>query len=1246
MIGTTKNYDIFNGISQPDRFKAELEDVFLNIDDRSLPDIVQFVSNYADQVNFYTKENVENAELMKTWGKFFTRDNLFLLIIVTAYNLQKSKDGIQESIDRVMSTSDKDLQVMLCNQILEQLLEIAEMLNYVRKHVQRTPLTMDFVFDLNNEIKNHLNTHLKTLYALRSKLQWEDVVEERFQVLQTEWGWTAFSKDPATPLDSLEEQTLSEDLNRIDLDAIRNSFSSFYYTAFHVKDAAAVLLENLQNDLKNNKPFIALFLTFIHLFEFVKDIMNELPKKHLDHYYRDILRLKEKPAKPDRTSVSIVLNAKEEHFMLPKGTLVTGAKNELGEDLQYKTMNNLSLTNAKIQQLNILYKSRDERHHQKPYKDFTTNVFAKTFHRKDTNFFALDGQMLLGDEKILDRYSEDTLNHGRMGVIVSSSLFRLKSGARRINVTFDFDTTGFTEMKEMLEVISQKGDEHFHETVYKTFSTAFSLSISTEERMLAIPHYACKVDFEKAQMEFQFQLGIDDPAFVPFIEKRELAPVNKEPFLEILLQPESYIYLYSIADKLRVKNIHIHTAASGLKDIELHNQTGIIQPNKPFEMLGAIPVKDNYVIIGHQEAFSKPIDTISVDFKWANNPILTGGFETYFKHYRNKKLYSYIKEKPITSNYVLTPSYLKDGIWKKLHLTEDRIELFPLKKKGYSDASMQYNPAFSFTLHKEELNSEIIPFENYKPYSQDSTGGHIKLTLGCPKVEFGHDTYAKILSETVMHNSRIKRKETPIRTPNPPFVPIIESVEMHYEASGSAISSGATNENPNNVHFYQLSPFGYKQVDLKSTAHLQTFLDTDPYEGNMLLGLDTIPTNGEITLLFDMNDENTNDKYRQRAPILWSYMRNGEWVSFDKDGVLGDTTNGFINSGIVRLLIPSDINRNTKKLDDSLYWIRGSIEEGALNLGKFDGIYENATMVQWDESCTPIHLSQPLPKLQLKSTKETFAAIDGVIQPNDSYGGKREEDDREFYKRISERLRHKGRAVNALDYEEFVLQRFPFIEKVKCFMANHTLAENFRELPNLVIPGTVHIAVIPKTDGVRNYKPKVSPKVLNSIQRAVSSIVSPFVKVIVTNAYYEEIRVNCQVHFKGYESTSFYLEKLQQEITEYLSSWLSENPIEEEFGKNVYKSDAMAYIQNLEFVDFVTEFSIVKIIHESEHDYEFNDTAREKEFEEEIKVIYPWSILISARSHNIQVINDPAYASPKPRGIDNMELGMDFIITD
>ncbi len=1238
MIRETKNYDIFNGISQLDRFKKEMKEEYLNIDDRSLPDYVRFISIYAEKINFYTKENVENPALMKNWSKFFNRDNLFLLIVINAYDLQTTKDETQELLDKVFSTSDRVIQEKLVIEIIDEILSMAEMLNYIRKHIQRSPLTTDLIFDLNHEIKTHLNVHLIELFALQSILQWDDSITQRFETLQLEWGWKPAEAD---------EEKGEDDLSSDDLSVVRQAFHSYYYSVFHIKEASAELLENLQNDLKNNKPYVALILTFIHLFDFVKDMLNELPSKHLDHYYRDILRLQEKPATPDLTSVAVQLNPKEESFLLPKGTLFAGPKNELNEDLFFQTTSSLLLTSSKIQQMKIIYKSRDERHHQKPDQDFTTNLFAKGFERDDTNYLKLDGQAMLGDEGRLDDDNPDNLDYGRLGILVSSSMFRLASGARKVHLIFEFDEDGFCEMKKILENVSESNQEDFDETVYKVFSTAFDISISTEEGLMTIPFYACQVDFETYTWEFHFELGVDDPAFVPFTEDRDKTPTSTQPFMEILLRRESYIYLYSIVEQLRVKNIHIKTEASHLKDIELYNQLGPLDHSKPFELLGSIPKEDSHFIFGHREAFSKPITELSVNMKWAKNPIMKGGFETYFKHYTNKLLSSSVSTRPKTSQYVLSPSYLKNGSWREMILTPPTIDTFPLVKEGHSTSTNIFGDDLSISMTEDELNPEITQFENYKPYSLESTNGFVKMTLNCHEVAFGHEHYASLLSETVMFNSRLKRRQKPLQTPNAPFVPIIETVELSYKAEGSAISPGSNGENPNNIHFYQLSPFGYKEIEFKSTDHLQTFFDTDQFEGSLMLGLDKVPVNGEITLLFDMNDESTNDKYRDRAPIHWSYMRDNEWVFFDEKGMLLDTTNGFINSGIVKLKIPYPINRNTTLLDDSLFWIRGSIQQGALNLGKFDGIYENAVIVQWDGSCSSIHLEKPLPKLQITRTKDTIPEVTGIIQPNDSFMGKREENAQEYYKRISEHLRHKGRAINALDYEQLVLQRFPFIYKVKCFMANHTLSPNYKEMDNLIFPGSVHIAVIPETTIEEQvHMPLSSPKTLNSIQRYLEGLSSPFVKVVVTNPHYEEIRVNCQVQFKGYESQSYYEEKLQKEITGYLSSWLSPNELEEEFGKNVYKSDAMAYIQNLDFVYFVTEFSIVKINHYHGEDYELKDTAREAEYEEEIKVLYPWSILISAKRHNIQVIHDPAYASPKPRGIDNMELGMDFIITE
>jgi hypothetical protein len=56
--------------------------------------------------------------------------------------------------------------------------------------------------------------------------------------------------------------------------------------------------------------------------------------------------------------------------------------------------------------------------------------------------------------------------------------------------------------------------------------------------------------------------------------------------------------------------------------------------------------------------------------------------------------------------------------------------------------------------------------------------------------------------------------------------------------------------------------------------------------------------------------------------------------------------------------------------------------------------------------------------------------------PYPSFGGRVTEDNAEFYNRVSERLRHKDRAITIFDYERLVLESFPDIYRVKCI--DHT----------------------------------------------------------------------------------------------------------------------------------------------------------------------------------------------------------------
>ena len=137
----------------------------------------------------------------------------------------------------------------------------------------------------------------------------------------------------------------------------------------------------------------------------------------------------------------------------------------------------------------------------------------------------------------------------------------------------------------------------------------------------------------------------------------------------------------------------------------------------------------------------------------------------------------------------------------------------------------------------------------------------------------------------------------------------------------------------------------------------------------------------------------------------------------------------------------------------------------------------------------------------------------------------------------------------------------------------------------------------------------------------------------------------------------FYVKQLNEDIILYLQPWLGSSEAEEEFGKVIYQSEVLGYIQQLDYVEFVTEFSIVRIDYNKATDaYSLFDTAEQSESQtgntntngtsEKIQPLYPWSIITSVHKHEIVTIQDARYARPEERNISNMKVESDLLIEE
>ena len=79
-------------------------------------------------------------------------------------------------------------------------------------------------------------------------------------------------------------------------------------------------------------------------------------KKHLDFYYRDVLKQNQKEAEADEVLVNVNLAAGVDRFYLKKESVLDGGKNSNNQPLYYNTSSSVRLTSAKIIKIKTLFK--------------------------------------------------------------------------------------------------------------------------------------------------------------------------------------------------------------------------------------------------------------------------------------------------------------------------------------------------------------------------------------------------------------------------------------------------------------------------------------------------------------------------------------------------------------------------------------------------------------------------------------------------------------------------------------------------------------------------------------------------------------------------------------------------------------------------------------------------------------------------------------------------------------------------
>jgi len=224
---------------------------------------------------------------------------------------------------------------------------------------------------------------------------------------------------------------------------------------FVAEDEIGAFLENMNSG--ESSPHLSLFVAFLNLLQYPQNSLNELPKRHLDFYYRDVLRLSPNEFTPDSVHLLVELAKNAISELVAEGSGFEAGKDSEGNLLHYNLDKNIVVNQAMVTQIKSIFLNEyNEEEDVQPLK------------------YALQSNTIDGLEEPL----EDDLTWNAFGdddwsgdlpveIVLSSEVLLMKEGVRQ--VTIDWETSDPIIIQGIAQVILT-GEEGWLDPLDVTFS--------------------------------------------------------------------------------------------------------------------------------------------------------------------------------------------------------------------------------------------------------------------------------------------------------------------------------------------------------------------------------------------------------------------------------------------------------------------------------------------------------------------------------------------------------------------------------------------------------------------------------------------------------------------------------------------------------------------------------------------------------------------------------------------------------
>jgi hypothetical protein len=1199
---------IRDGVSQGQRQVSALPPDSVKVDETDFADFLVFGYQLSKQIIYY-KANPQlvdnqpypsNNQPDGNWQSFFESSIPVQIALIAKTRPQVVRDTYNRHLDNFLrDRTPKNLVPVL--------LTWSRVFDQIRVWYKSLEAYPPFLSTIRGLVKSNLSVSLLRLWALERTLE---TVQSPIRATFYQEFNNTFNLGIDIHLPPVADQTPLKGTSfeaRTELDTVFQVLFQNYRQIIQKAQEPNCLTDSLKAQ-QDHQPHLALYFAFWEVIKPARDDLNLMTQKHLDFFYREVLRLPEKAVKPDRAHLIFELAKFQQDYKLDRGTAFKAGKDASGVELLYKLDEEIIVHKAQIADMKGLFLASQETGVGKPIHltGVHTSLIANSANGQGSEF--PKDQLV----KAWQPFGDATRPAAAIGLAISSNLLLLQEGLRTITIKLDIQEKPLDQIESAAPKLVNLTD--LNELFQVRVSGAKDWIVATTKSV------AKETD---TTLVIKVEIAIDQPAIVPCHKdlKQPSLPTIQKPVLLLQVNTEVSSKMiglssYHFLRALDITKLTLTVNVDEVRNLVVQNDLAVLDVNKPFQPFGFQPKNGYNFYIGSQEVFQKPLTQLGINVTLERDKPDNWSeiYAAYGVDASNK-----IGENLFNPGQMKVQA-LRQKVWKPSDLPINSTDLLPITVNLFSSPVISLNNQAQQLVNELAVLKNHVDLESIESWTPQTQNGFLRLQLTGDS--FLHDQYGTVLARQVLAaatselippslidddpsvtktqrkavigayyetSTGIKAAEKLYIEPSAkpliaqePYTPVITSLSLSYESTADYILPNKTdlNQQPY-IQLFHLYPFdGLKDITQPlPVSLLPTFLD----EGTLYIGIKDLNPPISLPLLFQVAEETANTDLR-KADVHWYYLANNTWQPFEQHQIVSDRTNGLITSGIVNLAIPATITTGNTLLSPNLYWIKIAVTERSQAICNIIGVHTQTAQVTFsDRGNDPNHLVAPLPAEAIAKLVEPQPAIKQVVQPYNSFGGEAKETSANYYIRISEHLRHKGRAVTIFDYERLVLERYPEIYKVRCInhsRINDQIQVKGRDNLQELVPSSITLAVIPdlsQRDTTNDLEPKVNINLLDDIRKYLASLSSSWVDIRVVNPRYEAIQVEFLVKFQQPYDANFdyYQRELQRAIIGFLSPWTNRSGAGEiHFGGKVYRSSILNFVEKQPYVDYVLNFQM------------------------------------------------------------------------